>query len=1012
MQNKGVIKLLAVLLAIACVYQLSFSFATRRVEKKAAEYAATYPVELQDKMEQQYLDSIQNLPVYSLGIVDYTYKECQEKEINLGLDLKGGMNVMLEVQQGDVLKSLSDDSQDPKFLEALSLTSEQTRDGGDYIAIFAKNYAQVSGGQPLALIFNTPSMKQINANSTDEEVLKVLRAESDDAIAASYDILRSRIDRFGVTSPNIQRLPNSNRILVELPGVKEPERVRKLLQGSASLEFWETYSTNELMGALEQADALLRNIESSEAAPAEEATEEVAEEAAPAEDNALVAEVAEQTSEAAVATEAMSFEEQEKINPLFVRLFPGAVYADANNPIIGYATSTDTTIVNKYLAMPQIKALFPRDVRFMWSVKPYENKRAAAEGVADPFDGKFELFAVKVNTFDGKAPLDGSVVVDATADYARQGADAEVSMTMNSEGMQKWAQLTGQNIGRAIAIALDGYIYSAPNVLSAIDGGQSRITGNFTINEAKDLANVLKSGKVRAPSRIIQDTVVGPSLGQESINAGMFSFIIAFVLVLIYMGVFYSTGGWISCIALVTNLFLLMGVLVSFGAVLTLPGIAGIVLTMGMAVDANVIIYERIKEELRAGKVLAMAIKDGYSNAYSAIVDGQLTTMITGIVLFIFGNGPVQGFATTLIIGIITSVFTSIYITRLIIDARVNKGKNIKFSFKWSENMLANTNFDFIGKRKIAYIVSGTLLLLSVASFAIRGFNMGVEFTGGRAYVVRFDQNVSADDVRSALENAFPGDASNVSLEVKQYGDENQMRIVTQYKFDDTSEEATAEVDQLLYNNLKGLYSYDITLEGFTSTQNDQNGIISADKIGPSIARDMTRSAIMAVIFSLIAIALYIILRFKKWQWGLGAVVSLTHNALLVMGIFSLLYGLMPFALEVNQSFIAAILTIIGYSINDTVVIFDRIREYQVLYPKREIGENINKAINSTLSRTLNTSGTTFVTLLAIFLFGGETIRGFVFALIFGIIIGTYSSVFVATPVAYEMMTKKANKKN
>ena len=1011
MQNKGVIKLLAVLLAIACVYQLSFSFATRRVEKKAAEYAATYPVELQDKMEQQYLDSIQNLPVYSLGIVDYTYKECQEKEINLGLDLKGGMNVMLEVQQGDVLKSLSDDSQDPKFLEALSLTSEQTRDGGDYIAIFAKNYAQVSGGQPLALIFNTPSMKEINANSTDEEVLKVLRAESDDAIAASYDILRSRIDRFGVTSPNIQRLPNSNRILVELPGVKEPERVRKLLQGSASLEFWETYSTNELMGALEQADALLRNIKSSEVAPVEE-TEEVAEEAAPAEDNALVAEVAEQTSEAAVATEAMSFEEQEKINPLFVRLFPGAVYADANNPIIGYATSTDTTIVNKYLAMPQIKALFPRDVRFMWSVKPYENKRAAAEGVADPFDGKFELFAVKVNTFDGKAPLDGSVVVDATADYARQGADAEVSMTMNSEGMQKWAQLTGQNIGRAIAIALDGYIYSAPNVLSAIDGGQSRITGNFTINEAKDLANVLKSGKVRAPSRIIQDTVVGPSLGQESINAGMFSFIIAFVLVLIYMGVFYSTGGWISCIALVTNLFLLMGVLVSFGAVLTLPGIAGIVLTMGMAVDANVIIYERIKEELRAGKGLAMAIKDGYSNAYSAIVDGQLTTMITGIVLFIFGNGPVQGFATTLIIGIITSVFTSIYITRLIIDARVNKGKNIKFSFKWSENMLANTNFDFIGKRKIAYIVSGTMLLLSVASFAIRGFNMGVEFTGGRAYVVRFDQNVSADDVRSALENAFPGDASNVSLEVKQYGDENQMRIVTQYKFDDTSEEATAEVDQLLYNNLKGLYSYDITLEGFTSTQTDQNGIISADKIGPSIARDMTRSAIMAVIFSLIAIALYIILRFKKWQWGMGAVVSLTHNALLVMGIFSLLYGLLPFALEVNQSFIAAILTIIGYSINDTVVIFDRIREYQVLYPKREIGENINKAINSTLSRTLNTSGTTFVTLLAIFLFGGETIRGFVFALIFGIIIGTYSSVFVATPVAYEMMTKKANKKN
>ena len=1013
MQNKGAIKLLAFLLAIACVYQLSFSFVTRRVEKKAAEYAATYPVELQDKMEQQYLDSVKNQPVYNLGIIEYTYKECQEKEINLGLDLKGGMNVMLEVQQGDVLKSLSDDSQDPKFLEALSLTTEQTRDGGDYISIFAKNYAQVSGGQPLALIFNTPSMKEINANSTDEDVLKVLRAESDDAIAASYDILRSRIDRFGVTSPNIQRLPNSNRILVELPGVKEPERVRKLLQGTASLEFWETYSTNELIGALEQADALLRNIKAESAAPAEVVeAEEVAEEAAPAEDNALVAEVAEQTSEEAVATEGLSFEEQEKMNPLFVRLFPGAVYADANNPIIGYATSTDTTIVNKYLAMPQIKALFPRDVRFMWSVKPYENKRAAAEGVADPFDGKFELFAVKANTFDGKAPLDGSVVVDATADYARQGADAEVSMTMNSEGMQKWAQLTGQNIGRAIAIALDGYIYSAPNVLSVIDGGQSRITGNFTINEAKDLANVLKSGKVRAPSRIIQDTVVGPSLGQESINAGMFSFVIAFLLVLVYMCVYYSTGGWISCIALISNLFLLIGFLVSFGAVLTLPGIAGIVLTMGMAVDANVIIYERIKEELRAGKGLGAAVKDGYSNAYSAIIDGQLTTMITGIVLFIFGNGPVQGFATTLIIGIITSVFTSIYITRLIIDALINKGKNVKFSFKWSENLLANTKYDFIGKRKVAYIVSGVMLVLSIASFAIRGFNMGVEFTGGRAYVVRFDQNVSADAVRGALENAFPGDASSVSLEVKQYGDENQMRIVTQYKFDDTSEEATAEVDQLLYENLKGLYSYDITLDGFTSTQTDQNGIISADKIGPSIARDMTRSAFLAVIFSLIAIALYIMMRFKKWQWGMGAVVSLTHNALLVMGLFSLLYGLLPFALEINQSFIAAILTIIGYSINDTVVIFDRIREYQALYPKRTIGENINKAINSTLSRTLNTSGTTFVTLLAIFLFGGETIRGFVFALMFGIIVGTYSSVFVATPVAYEMMTKGKNKKN
>ena len=1025
MQNKGAIKLLIFLLAIASVYQLSFSFATRRVEKKADNYAATYPAELQDKMKQQYLDSVKNLPAYNLlGIIKYTYKECQEKEFNLGLDLKGGMNVMLEIQQGDVIKALSDNSQDPEFNEALSMTNEQMRDGGgDYISLFVKNYQQVSGGKPLAMIFNTPSMKEINANSTDDEVIKVLRSESDDAISSSYDILRNRIDRFGVTSPNIQRLPNSNRILVELPGIKEPERVRKLLQGTASLEFWETYNIGELFTNLEQADAQLRTMREAAASVAEPAAEtetvetetvEVATvEGDTASESSLIAQVAEQNASDTTMVEGLSFAEREAANPLFVRLLPGQIYYDqnnniVNNPVIGYASAADTSIVNRYLAMPQIKALFPRDVRFMWSVKPYAAPAPASEEeMVNPYDGKFELYAVKVNTFDGKAPLDGSVITNAKEDYMRAGAEAQVSMTMNSEGIRAWSQLTGQNIGRSIAIALDGYIYSAPTVQSKIDGGQSQITGNFTINEAKDLANVLRSGKVRAPSRIIQDTVVGPSLGQESINAGIFSFIIAFILVLLYMGLYYKRAGWIACIALVTNLLLLMGFLVSFGAVLTLPGIAGIVLTMGMAVDANVIINERIKEELRSGKGMSLSVADGYRNAYSAIIDGQLTTIITGIVLFIFGTGPVQGFATTLIIGIITSVLTSIFVTRLIIDAVVAKNpQKMSFSRKWSEKLLSNTKFDFIGKRRIAYWFSGTLLVLSIGSFFIRGFNTGVEFTGGRAYVVRFDQSVSAEAVRQKLENVFPGDAKSVSLEVKQYGGDNQMRIVTQYKYDDTSDEATAEIDSLIYNSLKDLYTYDITLEGFTNTQEDVNGIISADKIGPSIARDMTRSAVLAVVFSLIAIALYIIMRFKKWQWGMGAVVSLTHNALLVMGIFSLLYGVLPFAMEVNQSFIAAILTIIGYSINDTVVIFDRIREYQALYPKRSIRENINKAINSTLSRTMNTSGTTFVTLLAIFIFGGEVIRGFVFALMFGIVVGTYSSVFVATPVAYELMKK------
>jgi SecD/SecF fusion protein len=579
---------------------------------------------------------------------------------------------------------------------------------------------------------------------------------------------------------------------------------------------------------------------------------------------------------------------------------------------------------------------------------------------------------------------------------------------MTSDGASQWAQLTGQNVGKPIAIVLDGFVYSAPNVQNKIEGGSSVITGNFTIQEAQDLANVLKSGKVPAPARIIQDTVVGPSLGQESINAGMLSFLLAFALVLLYMGLFYKTAGWLADLALILNIFLLMGVLVSFGAVLTLPGIAGIVLTMGMAVDANVIIYERIKEELRAGKGLSAAIKDGFSNAYSAIIDGQLTTIITGIVLFVFGTGPVQGFATTLVIGILTSLFCAIFITRMLIERVEAKWGKISFSRSWSENWLANVSFDFIGKRKSSYILSGSLILLSVISLATIGLNTGVDFTGGRTYVVRFDQTVSAEEVRSALEKTLVSDdATMSSLEVKQYGDENQMRIMTQYKFDDTSEETTAEVDALIYEAVKGFYSYPISLDAFVSTQEDFNGIISSEKIGPAIAKDMVFNAFYAVLFSLIAIGLYITVRFKHWQWATGATLALAHNVFLVIGIFSMLYSIMPFSLEVNQAFIAAILTIIGYSINDTVVIFDRIREYITLFPKRDMRSNINSAICSTLSRTLNTSGTTLVTLLAIFIFGGETLRGFIFALLLGVVIGTYSSVFVATPIAYDILRKK-----
>ena len=982
MQSKGVIKWVAILLGLACLYQLSFTWKTRQVQKAAVEYAQSFPAEEQASMEQYYLDSIENKTVYNVGLTSFTYKQCKEKEINLGLDLKGGMNVMLEIQVEDVVKSLAGESKnDPNFVVAIAEANEALRQGtGGYIETLAEAYAKASNGQPLADLFVSPDRKDIKSGMSDAEVVKVLKQETDDALAASFNIIRSRIDHFGVVQPNIQRLPNSNRILVELPGVKEPERVRKLLQGTASLEFWTTYNGQELLPALQRADMAVKAYKDAN----KELTETKAE-------TTLAAEL----SEEAKAEEAAARFTRER-NPLLALLNP----AYAGGAVLGAATAADTVAINKYLALPEVRDCFPSDVRFKWGIKG--DKLA---------DGQFFLYTIKVERADGKAPLDGSVISDARATYAQTGANAEVSMAMNSNGITEWAQLTGENVGKCIAIVLDGYVYSAPVVRGKIEGGNSSISGDFTIQEAQDLANVLKSGKVPAPARIIQDTVVGPSLGQESINAGMLSFLLAFLLVLLYMGLFYKTAGWVSDVALITNVFLLMGCLVSFGAVLTLPGIAGIVLTMGMAVDANVIIFERIKEELRGGKGIHAAIKDGFSNAYSAIIDGNLTTIITGVILFIFGNGPVQGFATTLVIGILTSLFCSIFITRLILEAIVEKRGKCSFSYKWSENLLSNVHFDFIGKRKLAYIASGIVILAGVISLAFHGLNYGVEFTGGRTFVVRFDKNVSAEQVRQALDGSFvDADAAKSSFEVKQYGSENQMRIVTQYKYDDTSEATTEEVETILYNALKGLYGYDITLDGFRSTQDDQNGIISAEKIGPAIAKDMTMGAALSVLFALIAIGLYITFRFRKWQWAAGATLALVHDAFLVIAMFSIFYSFMPFNLEINQAFIAAILTIIGYSINDTVVIFDRIRENLALYPKRDDKENMNSALSSTLMRTLNTSGTTLVTLLAIFIFGGETIRGFVFALIIGVVVGTYSSLFIASPLAYDMQRKQLKK--
>ena len=1020
MQNRGALKAIAIILAIACAYQLSFTFVARNIEKKAARYAEGFPVELQQERQQSYLDSIKSQKVF-LG---FTYKQVKEREINLGLDLKGGMNVMLEISVEDVVRALSNDSQDPIFNAALSQArSEQKNSAEDFITLFSRAYADLSGNAPLALIFNTQELREkITPTSTNEQVIRVLREEAESAIDNSFNVLRSRIDRFGVTQPNIQKIGASGRILVELPGVKEPERVRKLLQGTASLEFWLTYNNTEIFPMLEQANAVVKELQkASDAAAAgeeqqalqdtevvdvTEITDGQVTEVAVSEESAeqdLLAELENRPDAAAMtgADEAVMDE-----FPLFAKLSPALSETGQimNGPVIGYAKSYDTAAVNSMLNTPQVRMLLPRDVKLMWGVKPI-----------DPAETTYELYAIKANTRDGKAPLDGSAVADAKGDFAEQGSAAEVSMTMTPTGAKTWARMTADNIGEFIAIVLDGYVYSAPRVNSEIPNGRSSISGQFTIQEAKDLANVLKSGKLPAPARITQEAVVGPSLGQESINSSMISFVIAFCCVLSYMMLFYNKAGMVASIALVANLFFLFGVLASFGAVLTLPGIAGIVLTMGMAVDANVLIYERVKEELRGGKGLSLAVNEGYKNAMSAIIDSNVTTIITGIVLFVFGNGPVQGFATTLIIGILTSLFTSLFITRLIFTGMLSRGKNIRFSNKWSENFLQNVHVNFLGIRKWAYGVSLLLIVIAAVSLMTRGLNYGVEFSGGRTFVIRFDQVISDNDVRYALDQTFmsddvEGDAAYKSFEVKQFGSEAQMqkRITTQYKYDDDSQDANTTVERLMYEALAPLFATPLTFEEFHSTATNPYGIISADMVGPSVASDITRNSFIAVFIGLFAIGIYIIIRFRRWQWGAGSVIALAHDAFLTIGVFSLFYGILPFSMEVNQSFIAAILTIIGYSINDKVVVFDRIREYMGLYPKRSMFDNINNAINHTLSRTINTSATTFVVLLAIFLFGGEVIRGFVFALMFGVVIGTLSSIFLATPVSYDLMSRKA----
>ena len=956
MQSKGAIKFVAVLLLIASLWQLSFTLVSNKQVKIAEEYAiehadaaimadAAYETlsaeeqafvydSYKSKANRYYLDSISSEKIYC----GYTFRQVQEKAINLGLDLKGGMNVMLQVQMEDVVRALAEKPCD-EFNTALAQAKELSKKSKiNFVDLFAEQWETVKGDKELSAIFKI--------EGDDAAVIAAVKEKADMAIDNSFQVLSKRIDRFGVTQPNIQKVSGGNgRILVELPGVKEPERVRKLLQGTASLEFWPTFTSSEVYNQILAAEQII---------------------AANSNDSTVVAPI----------REVLSLE-----NNGYARL--------------GIAHYADTAKINSYFAMPEVKAVLNKGLIPMWSAKPIAGS-----------ENYFELVAIKDE--GNGAPLDGDAVAEARAQFAQDGGDAEVSMSMNREGAKVWARLTGDNIKRQVAIVLDGLVYSYPTVNDRIEGGNSSITGNFTPEEAQDLANVLECGKLPAPAKIIQESVVGPTLGAKSINAGLISFIIAFVLVLIYMILFYSRAGLAADIALLVNVVFLFGTLVSFGAVLTLPGIAGLVLTLGMAVDANVIIYERVKEELRAGKGLSKAIEDGYSNAYSAIIDGQITTLLTGIVLFVFGSGPVQGFATTLIIGIITSIITSIFVTRLYFEGRLAKGKNITFDNKLTRNFLQNTKVNFLGKRKIAYIVSGILVLASVTSIFTKGFTYGVDFVGGRTYVVKFDQNVNTEEVRKSVVAAFDAVAQDgTSAEVKQFGSEDQVKITTTYKTDAEGVEVDAEVAGILYESLKGHFQAELTFPEFESADQNPLGIISSDKVGAAIAAETKNSAILAVVIALAIIFAYIAVRFNGWTWGLGGVVGLAHTAIIVIGFFSIFTGILPFTLDVDQTFIAAILTIIGYAINDTVVIFDRIREYKMLHPKADFGKNVNAALNSTLSRTMNTSLTTLITMLAIAIFGGEAIRGLAVALILGIVIGTYASVFIATPIMYDL-TKKA----
>ncbi len=988
MQNKGFVKVFAVLLTLVCVFYLSFSFVTRHYTNKAKEFAKG-----DVKVEQDYLDSLANEKVF---FGNWTLKQCREMEISLGLDLKGGMNVILEVSVPDVIKALADNKPDEAFNQALANAAKQAISSqDDVITLFVREYHKIAPDARLSELFATQQLKdKVNQKTSDAEVEKVLRTEVKAAVDNSYNVLRTRIDRFGVVQPNIQSLEDKmGRIMVELPGIKEPERVRKLLQGSANLEFWETYNAKDVAPYLQAADNKLRNILANEA-PADSV----------AVDSTAAPVVAQATSTADSLAAALKGENKaqsvdlaqiKKEHPLLAVL---QVNSSGQGPVVAYANYKDTADINKYLSMKEIQAELPKDLRLKWGVSAYEY---------DPKGQTFELYAIRSTERNGRAPLEGDVVVSAKDEYDQFGKPA-VSMSMNTDGSRRWAQLTKQNIGKSIAIVLDGYVYSAPNVNTEITGGNSQITGHFTPEQAKDLANVLKSGKMPAPARIVQEDIVGPSLGQASINAGVFSFIVALILLMIYMCSMYGfIPGMVANGALVLNMFFTMGILSSFQAALTMSGIAGMVLALGMAVDANVLIYERTKEELRAGKGVKKALADGYSNAFSAIFDSNLTSIITGVILFNFGTGPIRGFATTLIIGILISFFTAVFMTRLVYEYFMNKDKwlNLTFSSKISKNLMTNVHFDFMGKNKQWFTITGIVLVICIGSLFVRGLSQSIDFTGGRNFKVQFENAVEPEQVRELIASKF-GD-SNVSV-IAIGTDKKTVRISTNYRIEEEGNNVDSEIEAYLYETLKPVLTQNITLETFIDRENHTGGsIVSSQKVGPSIADDIKTSAMWSVVLALIAIGLYILIRFRNIAYSVGSVVALTSDTLMILGAYSLCWGWMPFSLEIDQTFIGAILTAIGYSINDKVVIFDRVREFFGLYPKRDRKQLFNDSLNTTLARTINTSLSTLIVLLCIFILGGDSIRSFAFAMILGVVIGTLSSLFIASPIAYIMMKNK-----